>query len=137
MAAISSTASTQAAIQGAMQQLRVQQAKQNAERAEQTAQVLARQAAAAEKEAVRANDNARSLTVQSGRAQTVAGQARQGLAMLSSVSDMQVQLGNTASQVVERSAVDQTLSEPASEASSTPVVNTSGQLTGVVVNVTA
>lgn len=131
MAAISSTVGAQTAAQAALQQLRVQQAKQNAERAEFTARALRAEANNAQHEADRAQDKARSLHVRSGQAQTAAGQARQGLAMLKSLSDMQANLVNTVNQVNERQGEARPVS------ASTPVVNTSGQLTGTVVNVVA
>lgn len=135
MAVISSSVGSQAAIQSAAQQLKVQQAKQGAERAEAVARSLRARASEAQGEADRAQENARTLTVQSDRAHSVAGQARQGLAMMRSVGEMQSSLVSTVDQVVERSAVRE-VAQKQGEAPA-PVRNTSGQLTGVVVNTTA
>jgi hypothetical protein len=145
MAAGSSTiAGAQAATQAGWQQLRLQQARRNAERAEATAQVLQARAADAQRVAERADESARSLSVQSSQAQSAAGQARQGLAMVRSVEQMQVSLSNTVSQAGERQnappAVQQVApqqTEAVSKATPPPVLNTSGQITGVVVNTTA
>lgn len=141
MAAISSTAGFQAASQAAFQQMKVQQARQNAERAEQAARVLTREAAEAQQVADRAQENARSLSVRSGQAQSVAGQARQGVAMMQTVGEMQTRLGDTVTQATERVESVQAVggaqvpAAPAAEAP--PVLNLSGQVTGRVVNTTA
>lgn len=149
MAVTSATSSSLSADQLGMQQLRVQQAKQNAERAESAARALRSQADAAQREANQAQENARTLYVRSDQAQSVAGQARQGLAAMRSQGEMQVRLSNTVDQVVERvsaTAVDSgaastsqsaTASSTTDQRSPQPVVNTSGQLTGTVVNTTA
>jgi methyl-accepting chemotaxis protein len=145
MAAISSSAGLQAATQAAFQQLKVQQARQNAERAEQTARALESKAVEAQQVADRAQENARSLSVRSSQAQSVAGQARQGLAMIRSVEEMQTGLSNTVSQANERMVRTEGSAQvgPSAAASAPPVpdaqpvVNTSGQVTGTVVNTTA
>lgn len=136
MVAISSTVGVPAVTQAAFQQLKLQQARQNADRAEQVARSLQAAAAGAQQDADRAQENARSLAVQSRQAQSAAGQARQGLALIRSVSDMEQGLSRIdlrASDAVT-SAVE---SEPVSPVESAPVINTSGQVTGVVVNTTA
>lgn len=145
MAAISSSiAGAQAATQAGWQQLRLQQARQNADRAEATAQALQARAADAQRVAEGANEDARSLSVQSAQARSVAGQARQGLAMVRSVGEMQASLSNTVSQVSERQAVPPSPQQSPPQAvqvearvDAPPVLNTSGQITGVVVNTTA
>jgi ABC-type hemin transport system substrate-binding protein len=136
MAAISSTVGVQAVTQTAFQQLKLQQARQNAERAEQVARNLQREAAEAQIEANRAGEDARSLLVQSNQAQSVAGRARQGLAMIrtvgemkESLSNMQIRTDSVSSSTVETAAI--------APAANVPVVNTSGQVTGTVVNTTA
>lgn len=137
MAAISSTSvGAQAAAQAGLQQLKLQQARQNAERAEQIARALAAKAADAEGVAYRAEENARSLGVQSDQASSAAGQARQGLAMIQSVGHMQSALASTVSQASVRQNVKEA-DTIAPKADSAPVLNTSGQITGVVVNTTA
>lgn len=137
MVAISSTAvGAQAATQAGWQQLKLQQARQNADRAEAVAQSLAARAAEAQRVAERAQESARDLSVQSGQAQSAAGKARQGLAMLHSVGEMQTRLSNTVGQVVERQDVAP-IAESMSRDTTPPVVNLSGQVTGTVVNTTA
>lgn len=131
MAAIPSTVGMQAATQAAMQQLKVQQAKQNAERAEFAARALRAQANEAQQVADRAQEDARNLYVRSDQAQSAAGEARHGLAMLKSIGAMQSSLANAVSQAGERQMQMQQASEPA------PVVNTSGQVTGRVINTVA
>lgn len=122
--------------------MKVQQARQNAERAEQTARALEARAAEAQNVADRAQENARTLSVRSGQAQSAAGQARQGLAMARSVGEMQTGLSNTVGQANER-AVNVQASPPADARAglpaqrTQPVVNMSGQVTGTVVNTTA
>lgn len=122
--------------QTAFQQLKLQQARQNAERAEQVARNLRSEAADAQREADRAQENARSLMVRSNQAQSVAGQARQGLAMIRTVGEMQESLSNMQirTDTVSSSTVETAAIAPAANV---PVVNTSGQVTGTVVNTTA
>jgi len=120
----------QSATQAALQQILAQQAKQNAERAEQTARSLRAQADAAQNKAHRAQENARSVYFRSNQAETAAGQARQGGAMIRSTIAMRESLAGTTGQVTERQ------NEPR-PATAMPVVNTFGQITGTVVNITA
>jgi ABC-type hemin transport system substrate-binding protein len=136
MAGISSTGGLQAVTQTAFQQLKLQQARQNADRAEQVARNLRSEAAEAQREADRAQENARSLMVRANQAQSVAGQARQGLAMIRTVGEMQESLSNMQirTDTVSSSTVETAVIAPAANI---PVVNTSGQVTGTVVNTTA
>lgn len=139
MMAISSTVGMQAVTQAAFQQLKLQQARQNADRAEQIARTLQAKAADAQYVADRAQEDARSLSVQSRRAQGIAGQARQGVAMVESVGDMKTRLSGTIDQVGRIQAIkaDVPVSESTSLAPSNSVINTSGQTTGTLVNTTA
>ena len=134
MASVSTTSSAQAASQSGWQQLKLQQARQNAAQAEQVAQSLAAQAGEAKRTADRAQENARNISVQSDQAQAVAGRARQGLAAINSASVAQAQLVH----VVEQAAPRQEAQTKAKiQQQSAPVVNTQGQLTGTVINTTA
>lgn len=138
----SNSIGAQSVTQAGWQQLRLQQARQNADRAEQAARVLEARAADAQRIAERADENARSLFVQADQANSVADQARQGLAMVKSVSQMQSSLSSTVSQVTQRQEVKETGTGTgtvarAPQVESPPVINTSGQITGVVVNTTA
>lgn len=132
----SSTAGMQSVTQAAFQQLKLQQARQEVARAEEAARALQAKAAEARQVADRAQENARSLTVQSSRAQSVAGIARQGVAVAESAGEMQTRLSATIDQVAQRQ-VDAPDSVSASLATSSPVINTSGQATGRLVNTTA
>ncbi|MFA7268399.1 MAG: hypothetical protein WC073_03540 [Sterolibacterium sp.] len=141
MVAVSSTFGSQATQYG-WEQLKLQQARRNADRAEQTAQSLQTEATEARRAADRAVENARSLSLQSDQAQTYAGRARQGLAALQSAGQMQMQLGQVADQVIQRqqgaySSQSAQSAQSVNPAQSAPVVNTQGQLTGTVVNTKA
>lgn len=136
MAAISPSQSSPV-LQRAFQQLQVQEARRNAERAEAVAQSLSAKAADAQRSADRAQENARSLTVQADEARSVAGQARQGIAAMKSADAMRASLYSTAGQVSERIGVDVPEQVASSVEPAAPVLNTSGQVTGVVVNTTA
>jgi hypothetical protein len=141
MAAISSTVGMQAVTQAAFQQFKLQQARQNAERAEQAALSLQAKAAEARRVAENAQENARSLSVQSKQAQSIAGQAKQGVAMVESVTDMQTRLSGTVDQTSRRQAdlsVPETAAPVTTSAASYPAVSTSSvQTTGTLVNTTA
>lgn len=135
MAAISSTSGLQGVTQTAFQQLKLQQARQNADRAEQQARSLQIQAADAQREADRAEENARDLSVRSGRAQNEAGQARQGLAMIRSVNEMKAGLATVLTRAApSANEVDSNSIQPTE---TMPVVNTLGQMTGTMVNTVA
>ncbi len=141
MASVSSLSGAQSAAQSGLAQLRLQQAKRDAEQAEQTAQSLQAQARSAQQRASQAQEAARTITTQADQAQSTAGQARQGLAVIKSVSQMQTRLAGTVSQVVEKldaSAPEAPVAvQAASPPPATPVVNAQGQVTGTVVNTTA
>lgn len=135
MASISSTSGLQGVTQTAFQQLKLQQARQNADRAEQVARSLQNQAAAAQREADRAQENARDLSVLSSRAQGEAGRARQGLAMIRSVNEMKADLSTLLTRVEASANEAETGSiTPVVEKVAAPVINTSGQLTGTTIN---
>jgi hypothetical protein len=139
MATISSISGAQSAAQSGLAQLRLQQAKRNAEQAEQVARSLQAEAQSAQQNANEAQENARSISMQANLAQANAGQARQGLTMIRSVSQMEAQLTNVVAQVTEKLKI----AEPAAstkastKTSTTPVVNVQGQTTGTVINTTA
>ena len=143
---ISST--TSSAAQYGLQQLKLQQAQRNANQAEQAARALEAQASSAKQEAQQAQDRARSLEIQSGVANTVAGQARQGVAAVKTADQMQVNLGNTLDQAIQKldtstttNAIGSTstsmVTSATNENASSPVVNTQGETTGTIINTTA
>jgi hypothetical protein len=120
-----------------MDQLRLQQTRIAAQRAEQTAQTLQSEAASARQDADQARERARSLEVESSQAQSEAVRMRRGLNMLQSAGSLQVQQARVADNAqISRPAVVQQAS-PAASVSKAPVVNTQGQVTGRVVNTTA
>lgn len=161
MPTISSSASTAPAFQQGFAQLKIQQAKRNAEQAEANARTLQAQAADAQRNAQRAQESARDLTARSDQAQNVVGRAREGLAAIRSLSDTSTRLQQTYERVAasikegesgtEPAAVVSTASTPSpapviatvpAEAPTVPTtgggsVNALGQTTGTVVNVTA
>lgn len=154
MPPVTAVSGAQSAAQSGWQQLKLQQAQRNATQAEQNARALEAQASNAKRDADRAQDNARSLEVQSSQARDDAGRARQGLAAIRSTQEMQVRLGNTVDQAVklqsgtETASTDTTTTTEASAptvataatASTTstaaPVINTQGETTGRIINIT-
>jgi len=139
MAIGSSTSGLPSATQDAWQQLKLQQAQRDADRADWNAQALQAQAREAQGVANRAEEVARSLSVQADQAQAQAGKARQGVASLSSLGQMQNLLNHVSEQVFP-TPTDTQQSAPAgsqAQTGATPVVNTQGQVTGTVVNTTA
>lgn len=125
----SSTVGSQTAVQAGLQQLKVQQALQNAERAEQTARSLRARANEAQRVADQAQESARTLYVRSDQAQSAAGQARQGVAMMRSAGEMQTRLAGAVEQANTR--------QESVSSTAAPVLNSSGQVTGTIVNTTA
>lgn len=143
MAISSTTSGTQAATQIGWQQLKLQQARRNAEQAEQTAQALQSQASQAQRSADQAQEAARSITVQSDQATSYAGRARQGVAAAQSVGQMQTQISNVVDQVTAKqqaaapAAVTPVTASTSAAPAPTPVVNIQGQVTGTLINTTA
>lgn len=135
MASISSTSGLQGVTQAAFQQLKLQQARQNADRAEQVARSLQNQAAEAQRDADRAQENVRDLSVLSSRARGEAGRARQALAMIRSVNEMKADLSTRLTRVEALANEAKTGSiTPVVAQVLAPVINTSGQLTGTAIN---
>ena len=112
-------------------QLQLQQAQRAADQAEQKARTLQSRAQEAQTIADREQETARQLQVRSDQAQQEAGNARQGVVEMKSLR--QVQTGYT--QI--RQQISQVIKQTPSPAPSAPVVNSEGQTTGTVVNVTA
>jgi hypothetical protein len=126
---------------GIWAQIQQQQAQRNADQAEQKARALAGQANQAQAVADRAQENARSLQVQSGQAKSDAASARQGLVARESIGQVQTQLTDLREQI--SSVLAPKTEGNVVAASSTPapvaatVVNSFGQATGTLLNVTA
>lgn len=133
--AVSSAAGAQSASSGLWAQLQLQQARQAADQAEQQAAALQARAQSAQTVADRAQENARSLQVQSRQAQGDASQARLNLASQDVASQVQTQLGDLKAQISEVLKSDTLSATPVPAPA--PVINTSGQATGTLVNVTA
>lgn len=147
MTATPSVSGFSSVVQAGWQQLRVQQARQDAAQAEQAARALGARAESAQKTANQAIKVARELSVQSDQANSNAGHARQGLAAAESADQMRAQLSSVADQVtksqesaetsVPSAAPVSTTASPSIQGSNVGVVNTQGQRTGTVINTTA
>lgn len=124
---------TQAAGGALWAQIQQQQAQRNADQAEQRARLLQSQAREAQGEASRAQETARTLQVESRSAQSDAWEARRNVVALRSLGAVQNQLSDVQGQIGQ--ILDKSLS--ALPGSSAAVVNTSGQQTGTLINVTA
>ena len=118
--AVTSASGAQSASRGLWAQLQLQLARRTADQAEQQASALQAQARSAQSVA--------------DRAQGDASQARLDLANRSAVGEVQSQLSDLQTQIGK---VLESGAPIASATTSAPVVNTSGQQTGTLVNVTA
>ena len=125
---------TSSVSQSGFQQLQLQQARRNADQAEQSARSLRSQADSAQRVASRAQEGARLLSVEAGQAQDRAGQARQGVVSQESLARTSAQIGEIHSRVAEKFLDDET---PQVVSAAPVVVNTQGQVTDGNVNVTA
>lgn len=130
---VDSSSGTRAAGGALWAQIQQQQAQRNADQAEQRARALQNQARVAQSEAGRAQETARSLQAESKAAQSDAGEARRSVAALQSQSTLQTQLSDVQGQIAK--VLDSTLSSR--QPVSAGVVNTSGQQTGTLIDVTA
>jgi chromosome segregation ATPase len=116
-------------------QLQQQQASRNADQAEQRASALRERARVAQSVADQAQESARSLKVESDQAQGQAGEARRGVAQMSSLGKVQTQLSDLREQIGK--VLQSDISGTETAATLAPVVNAFGQETGTLVNVTA
>jgi hypothetical protein len=128
----SSTSGIQLATQSAWQQFKLTLAERNADRAESEARALRSQADAAQREASRAQENARSLQVEADQAQQSAGEARRGVSTVKSIEGAETRLAAT----YDRLAQVQT-TPAVTKAAPDTTVNSLGQVTGQVVSVAA
>lgn len=134
MATISSSSGASIG-QSVLSQLQLQQAQRNAERADSNARSLQAQAREAQRVAVEAQATARTISSQADRAQSDASQAQLSLSVIRNGSQVQNNLTSAIGNVAETLKV--ALPVAASTDTAVPVVNTQGQLTGTVVNTTA
>jgi len=111
-----------------------QQAQRNADQAEQAARSLQSKAQAAQAQANRAQENARATRVDADQANSRAGQARQGLAAMKSMAQVQSGFSSLRQQI---SSVLGTDAAASTAVQPTPVLNSSGQQTGALISVTA
>jgi len=121
-------------------QLQLQQAERAAERAEQNARNLRSQARQAQTNADRAQERAREMQVQSGQADREAGAARQGLSSVRSLQQFNQGVTNIRQEITELNAkpiLPVKPVAPSDTAAPAPVVNSQGQTTGTLVNLTA
>lgn len=130
---VASLSGTQAVGSALWAQIQQQQAQRAADQAEQRARLLQSQAMAAEGEAVRAQETARTLQVESKAAQSDAGEARRNVVALRSLASVHTQLSDLQGQIGR--VLEKSFS--VTSGSSVAVVNTSGQQTGTLINVTA
>ena len=132
--AVSSLSSTQSINSAAYQQVQQQQAQRNADQAVQAARSLQAQARSAQSAANRAQENARSISAEASQADSRASQAQQGLLAMRSMSSIQSGFDNLRQQISSVLSNEAPVTEAVQPA---PVVNTSGQQTGVLISVTA
>ena len=119
-------------------QLQLQQAQRSANIAEQAARALRSRAESAQKSADQEQERARQLRVDARQADQVAGSARQGLAALESLQEVQGEFDGIRQQIADVEAGSYTITTnpdvlPAKSAS----VNAEGQSTGSLVDTTA
>lgn len=131
---VTSISTAQSAASSFSIQIQQQLAQRNVEQSEQQARALRSKAQDAEAVAERARENARSLHVEANQAQGDVSRARLNLAEQNSLGEVQANLTDLHDQITQLNSSSSTTKLSASLA---PVINTSGQTTGTVVNVTA
>lgn len=134
MATISSSSGASIG-QSVLSQLQLQQAQRNAERADANARSLQAQARQAQQVAVQAQAEARSISSQADQAQSDASQAKLSLAVIRNGSQVQSELTSSVGNLTETLKVASPVA--ATLGTAIPVINTQGQITGTVVNTTA
>ena len=132
---VTSSSGVQSPGSGVWVQIQQQQAQRNADRAEQQARSLYLRAREAQASADRAEENARSLNMQAGQAEGEATRAKQGLAAQESLGKVQTQLSGLQEQISSALA-PKAVAQPVAELPA-PVTNALGQQTGALINVTA
>ena len=134
MATISSSSSASIG-QSVLSQLQLQQAQRNAERADANARSLQAQARQAQQVAVEAQATARTISSQADRAQSDASQAQLSLSVIRNGSQVQNDLTSAIGNVAETLKV--ALPVAASTDTAVPGVKPQGQLAGTGVKTTA
>lgn len=134
---VTSFSGTQAAGSALWAQIQQQQAQRTADQAEQRARVLQNQAREAQGVASRAQEKARTLQVESNSAQSDAGEARRNVVASKSLETVQTQISDVRGQIKEILQPESSTTTTTTPAALAPVVNSFGQETGTLVNVTA
>lgn len=129
--AVGATSGAQSASGGLWAQLQLEQARRTADQAEQRAATLQSQAQSAQAVADRAQESARSLQTEAKQAQGDASQAQLNLATQNATGQVQAPAPDLQNQV------GVLLKSTTLNAAPNPVINTSGQTTGRLLNVTA
>lgn len=132
--AVTALSGSQSVSSVVMRQVQQQQAQRNADQAAQAARSLQAQARAAQSVASRAQENARSISVEAEQADSRSAQAQQGLASMKSLTQLQSGFDDLRQQISSELNADFVA---APSAQSVAVINTSGQETGTLINVTA
>lgn len=135
MATIQPLSRTQSAAPSGSQQFRLQQAKTGVKQAEQTARSMLTEASEARQVARQAEGNARYAGIRSEQAQASAGQARQGLAAIEALSQMQTQVGSLVTPATNNRKTAEPV--PSLRSAAPPATNALGQVTGTLINTTA
>lgn len=135
MSTISSISASQTGGANSALQAAVQQAKRTANQAEQTAQTLESQAATAQTDATTAQDYANTLNIQASQAQLNVGWTQQGLNAVEVAGQIDNEVPNIVTNLINvQAGKTASISVPATPP---PVVNTSGQITGKIINTSA
>ncbi|MCG2577269.1 hypothetical protein LZ012_09715 [Dechloromonas sp. XY25] len=132
---VTSLSGTQAAGGALWAQIQQQQAQRTADQAEQRARILQQQASDAQGVASRAEEKARTLQVESNSAQSDAGEARRNVVASKSLEAVQAKISDVRGQI--KDILQQPDASAATTTAQAPVVNSFGQETGTLVNVTA
>lgn len=132
---VTSLSGTQAAGSALWAQVQQQQAQRTADQAEQRARILQQQASDAQGVASLAQEKARTLQVASNSAQSDAGEARRNVVASKSLAVVQAKISDVRGQIKEILQPD--TSSKTAATTLAPVVNSFGQETGTLLNVTA
>lgn len=131
--AVASLSGSQVASSAVLQQVQQMQAQRIADQAAQKARSLQAQAQTAQSVANRAQENARSISIEASQAGSLSVQAQRGLQSMKAISELQSGVASLQQQISTVLSSDFS----ASTAQPAAVINTSGQETGTVINVTA
>ena len=137
MSSISAVSASQTASSSSSLQAALQQAKRTASQAETDAQTLEQQAASAQAAASNAQAYAGSLNIQASQAQLNVGWTQQSLDAVEVAGQINTEIPAVLSNIVNVQASKATSEAEAIPVTKPPVVNTSGQVTGKIINTSA